>query len=333
MITVKRKIMNVDIVYTWVNGKDPVWLEKRRAFASTWVNQNKLGLVNEPTGSAVSASSEVELFYSICSVKKYMPWINKVYIVTDKQVPVKTKKIFPDIIIVDHAEIFPANALLPTFNSHCIELALANIPGLSEYFIYMNDDVFINCKTGLEDFYKNEKILLYIEKFFKCFKVTSEFLMKTKIHQGVTSRSRCYTNQELTNIYGPSRRYLLQHSPIFIRKKTYLACQKKFSKQVESTYQHRFRHASDIVPATHLYPYYMLHEHQARFEFDVKGVFVPVTDSLFLNSLFYRMINKKQNFFCLNDIRYLSNDNSIKQMENFLRNHINFPVSSLKPED
>ena len=43
--------------------------------------------------------------------------------------------------IVDHAEIVPA-AYLPTFNSRVVESCLHRIPGISEVFLYNNDDYF-----------------------------------------------------------------------------------------------------------------------------------------------------------------------------------------------
>ena len=46
--------------------------------------------------------------------------------------------------MVTHQEIFPKplDKHLRTFNSIAIEANLHHIPGLSEYFVYMNDDVF-----------------------------------------------------------------------------------------------------------------------------------------------------------------------------------------------
>ena len=49
----------------------------------------------------------------------------------------------PKIRIVDHKEILP-EVSLPCFNSRLIEHFLYKIPGLSEHFLYANDDMFIN---------------------------------------------------------------------------------------------------------------------------------------------------------------------------------------------
>ena len=47
--------------------------------------------------------------------------------------------------IISHDQIFEKNDHLPTFNSRAIESHLHRIPGLSENFLYFNDDwVFTN---------------------------------------------------------------------------------------------------------------------------------------------------------------------------------------------
>ena len=58
------------------------------------------------------------------------------------------------IVVVKHEDFIPKE-YLPTFNSHTIELNLHRIKGLSEYFIYFNDDTFILDKLQEKDFFKN----------------------------------------------------------------------------------------------------------------------------------------------------------------------------------
>ncbi len=44
---------------------------------------------------------------------------------------------------------------MPTFNSNAIDINLYKIPGLSEQFVYFNDDIYITNSTTSEDFFKN----------------------------------------------------------------------------------------------------------------------------------------------------------------------------------
>ena len=56
--------------------------------------------------------------------------------------------------LVNHSEIFANHgAALPTFNSLAIETFLWNIAGLSDRFIYFNDDVFLTAPCEKSDFF------------------------------------------------------------------------------------------------------------------------------------------------------------------------------------
>ena len=54
--------------------------------------------------------------------------------------------------MVTHEEVFKYKSHLPTLNSAAIETNLHRIPGLSEHFIYMNDDFFLGKPIFPEDF-------------------------------------------------------------------------------------------------------------------------------------------------------------------------------------
>jgi hypothetical protein len=79
--------------------------------------------------------------FSLRSVEKFMPWIGRVFIVTDGQTPDWLDSSNPRVRIVDHAEIIPSR-YLPLFNSSAIEMFIHKIDGLAEHFIYANDDMF-----------------------------------------------------------------------------------------------------------------------------------------------------------------------------------------------
>ena len=51
-----------------------------------------------------------------------------------------------------HAEVFEDKSHLPTLSSAAIETNLHRIPGLSEHFLYMNDDFFLGKPILPEDF-------------------------------------------------------------------------------------------------------------------------------------------------------------------------------------
>ena len=60
----------------------------------------------------------------------------------------------PKLNIVKHSDYIPSQ-YLPTFNSHTIELNIHRIKGLSEFFVYFNDDMFLTRRAKPTEFFKN----------------------------------------------------------------------------------------------------------------------------------------------------------------------------------
>lgn len=81
--------------------------------------------------------------YSLRSLETNAPWIRHIYIVTNGQVPSWLDTSNPRVSIIPHDVIFANHSVLPTFSSLAIEFNLHRIPGLSETFLYFNDDVFL----------------------------------------------------------------------------------------------------------------------------------------------------------------------------------------------
>ncbi|XP_078423784.1 N-acetylglucosamine-1-phosphotransferase subunits alpha/beta isoform X1 [Cetorhinus maximus] len=96
-----------------------------------------------------------ELRYSLRSVERYAPWIRHVFIVTNGQIPSWLNLDNPRVTIVTHQEIFRNVSHLPTFSSPAIETHLHRIPGLSQKFIYLNDDVMFGKEVWPDDFYSH----------------------------------------------------------------------------------------------------------------------------------------------------------------------------------
>lgn len=141
----EKRNVDIDLVYLWVNGNDPAWIAKRDAFIGKAED-------NSPINCKGRSADNDELKYSLRSVEKYAPWIRKIFVVTDNQVPQWLDTSNPKIRIVDHREIMPLQNL-PCFNSSLIEKFFHKIPGLSERFLYANDDMFINEAVSVDDFF------------------------------------------------------------------------------------------------------------------------------------------------------------------------------------
>ena len=170
----KQNEFPIDAVYLWCDGDDPTFITSRIKREAEYNGEEAI----VPDMAAyldpqLRYANHDELKYSLRSLEKHAPWINHIYIVTNKQRPVWLND-NPKVTVVDHSEIIPAN-LLPTFNACTIEQYIVNIEGLSEHFIFLNDDLFFNKDTPREVFFINEKHTFSFEsnKYFN----DEEFLM------------------------------------------------------------------------------------------------------------------------------------------------------------
>lgn len=149
----------IDAVVTWVDGDDPAHRDRLETYLG-WGSKRR-PKVAEKTRYA----DRGELEYCIVSLLRFAPWLGHIYIVTDNQTPGFMDAILPSlahrITVVDHKTIFEGFASnLPTFNSLAIETMLWRIPGLSNNFIYFNDDVFLIKPVVPTDFFNDGKVVL-----------------------------------------------------------------------------------------------------------------------------------------------------------------------------
>lgn len=152
----------IDLVIAWVDGDDPKLKQKRQSYQKT----------TQVASDAVSATrfaSNNEIYFNVASILKYVPFCRYIYIVSDEQQPKFIEEFAAQgicakdkIRIIDHKQIFAGyEQFLPTFNTRSIETMLCNIPGLSDYFIYLNDDFFFNQPAQIEDFLNDSKMIVY----------------------------------------------------------------------------------------------------------------------------------------------------------------------------
>ena len=136
----------IDFVIAWVNGGDPEWLKEKVKYDDTV----------DITQDAIDARYRDwdNLQYWFRAVEKYAPWVNKIHFLTWGHIPEWLDTSNPKLHIVNHKDYIPAE-YLPTFNSHTIELNMHRIPGLSEQFVYFNDDMFLTNYVKETDFFVN----------------------------------------------------------------------------------------------------------------------------------------------------------------------------------
>lgn len=145
-------MFDVDAVITWVDGDDPALAKKREHFLS-----NAAAPLHHNGTNPHRWICSDELNFCLRSIANNAPWVRRVWIVTDNQIP-DIAPLSPEfeakISIVDHCTIFADyEEALPTFNSLAIETMLWRIPELAEHFLYFNDDVFLTAPVSAQDFF------------------------------------------------------------------------------------------------------------------------------------------------------------------------------------
>ena len=134
----------IDFVVTWLDSLDSEW-QKSYAEHSPYTKGDK----------GMARFRDMHLFhYWFRAVELYAPWVRKVFLVTNGKFPDWIKKDHPKLVLVKHEDYMPKESL-PTFNSCAIELHMYKIKGLSEHFVYFNDDVILNAPVKPEYYFKN----------------------------------------------------------------------------------------------------------------------------------------------------------------------------------
>ncbi len=154
----------IDIIYTWVDHKCPKWNQKFSEYLSSDHFRLHKNIYNSEFIDLSRYRNRDELRYSLRSVDKYMPWVRTIFLVTDGQKPDWLVDRHPKIKLINHRELLD-DQFLPTFNSLSLESYLHRIPDLSDYFIYFNDDFFVNQSIDKSTFINPEgQILLYSQE-------------------------------------------------------------------------------------------------------------------------------------------------------------------------
>ncbi|MBT0584928.1 Stealth CR1 domain-containing protein [Alteromonas oceanisediminis] len=122
----------IDFVITWVDGNDPAWLNEQKKYQAENLEMN---------GPERFRDWE-NLQYLFRAFEYFTPWVNKVHFVTWGHVPDWLNKTHPKLNIVRHEDFLDPNDL-PVFNINAIEINLHRIIGLSERFVFFNDDTFL----------------------------------------------------------------------------------------------------------------------------------------------------------------------------------------------
>jgi len=238
----------IDIVYTWVDGDDHAWLERKNAV----LRQLNLETVHPDAHDASRYRNRDELRYSLRSVAMFADFVRRVFVVTDDQVPPWLNTDNPRVTVVSHKEIFGAAGRLPTFNSHAIEACLHHIDGLSEHYLYLNDD-FLFCRRMVpETFFLSNGM----SQFFP-----STALIDLDESDGVARSVDVAARNSRALVrshFGRVTHQKMRHAPYSQRRSVLYDAEETFTEEFSRTMASQIRSPSDIpVPSSfsHYYGY------------------------------------------------------------------------------
>lgn len=138
---------DIDFVITWVDGNDPAWKNLKNKYLG------KQTLRDSDVDSAEQRyQSWDHLVFLLRGIEEFAPWVRNIYFVTHGHIPHWMNIQHPKLIIVKHSDYIP-DKYLPTFSANPIELNLHRISGLSERFVYFNDDMFLTKPMKKSDFF------------------------------------------------------------------------------------------------------------------------------------------------------------------------------------
>lgn len=276
----------IDVVYTWVDGQDPAWQERRAAAAGAAYHPH--------AANSARFISHDELRYSLRSVRTNMPWVRTIYLVTDGQVPAWLDRDVPGLQVVDHREIFSDRAALPTFNSHAIETQLHHISGLSEHFLYLNDDVCIGAPVTPDRFFLANGLTRY-------FPSPALVPFGEPSDDDIPSSVAGKNNRALIRWqFGTRLTHKMKHVPHALRRSILTEIEVKFADDHRRTAASRFRHKTDISVTSSLYHYYAFHTGRAV-PGSIRYAYLDLAAPQTAARLRHLLALRDREAFCLND--------------------------------
>lgn len=278
---------DIDMVFSWVDGTSSEFQRARAQRMQSYV-------VGDGDDSDARFRQIDELKYALRSVYLYAPWVRRIFIATDSPAPDWLGE-HPRVTIVRSHEFFADLDALPTHNSHAVESQLHRIEGLSEHFIYSNDDMFFGRPVRPDMFFSPGGITRFIEA-------------ATRIGLGEPNPERSgFENAARVNRALLQRRFgrittrHLEHAATPLRRSVMAELEREFPEDFARTAASAFRSSSDISVTNSLYHYYALMTGRAVVQTDATVRYVETTLAHAATEMDGILKSRDYDFFCLND--------------------------------
>ena len=311
----------IDFVLPWVDGSDVIWQREKENY--------------NPITSSENSSSRFRdmetLRYVLRSIEQNCPWYNKIYLITEGHYPQWLNINNEKIVLITHEELYFDKTHLPVFSSSSIEMNLANIQGLSDKFIYLNDDTIIINKIDKSRFFIDNKPVDFLShgwiprnNFFgnlrrmdawvhslnnnlECInRIFSPLdLDKNILYHSTYDIGTKISNFLLKNIYKKFIWLEHWHHPIPYLRSTLIEVHKEFEKEMMICSSNRFRKNNDLTQ--YIYRYWQLAS-ENFYPYKHNDDLISNINSIKILDNMLQEIKQNQNinFVCFNDDLNLS---------------------------
>ncbi len=310
--------MELDIVITWVDGNDPEWQKEKAKYSGKEVGD----------GRAKRYREWDFLRYWFRGIEENAPWVRKIHFVTYGHLPSWLNTEHPKLHIVNHKDYIPEE-YLPTFSCRPIELNIHRIPGLSDNFVYFNDDMFLMQPSTEKDFFDKGRpcdIAVVQANYLHGNDVNGEKLKpenyNTSNVYNVPPINRNFNKKKtirrnffkwfnpkygtrwirtlLLMPWGEFTGFLSPHLPYSLRKKTFEEAWEKEPELFDRACRHKFRESTDI--SSRLLSFWQI----AKGDFEPRsykiGQYYSIrNDEASNQKLFAAIAGKKHKLICIND--------------------------------
>lgn len=226
----------IDMVYLWCDGNDPEFISRKNQYLD---RESILSKNNSESIGNQRFIDNDELRYSLRSLEMNAPWINHVFIVTDRQIPKWLNISYEKVTVVDHSEIMPKE-IIPCFNSTVLEYYLPFIPTLSEKFLYGNDDMFFGKPVVPEFFFIGDHPIVRAKK------VSAEKLKRYSVKEYTYFGSVFGTLNIVNEKYNKFNFYLLHHNIDAYTKSLYRDALNRYKNEIDKYKCCRFRKTGEF---------------------------------------------------------------------------------------
>ncbi|WP_223830329.1 stealth conserved region 3 domain-containing protein [Nocardiopsis quinghaiensis] len=305
----------IDVVYTWVDGDDPRWSAKRAE------HMGVAAPLNPDSASASRYTSRDELRYSLRSLEMFAPFVRNIYIVTDEQCPEWLRSDHPRVRVVDHKEIFSDPSLLPVFNSHAIESQLHHIEGLSEHYLYLNDDVLFGRPLSAAKFFHPNGIARLNPSTYR-FGLSPVSLADQPV-DAAAKRNSALIREKFGKL--PTTKF--KHTPIAQRRSVLHELEEEFPDVFAKTAASRFRHPDDYAIPSSLHNYYAMLTGRAVFG-SLRYTYLNLANLAAVRERTHELLtHHNYDSLCVNDTTPPDDDTSARHIDQFFRDFLPFKSS------